>query len=286
MIMIRLLLVLLLCSCCYCFKSISKPILTQTKILMEEINNYDNINKDKSSTEDIVDEFCQATNSFFKSLTIPSFRRYAELVDMKRDQSFFDKVISPPQNPGLPRPVTFTIVASVPSLLGWYGWYKFCVEEELFQDELKRKGKVSGCGGYGTLLPFVFLFLIGGMTSIVPFVNQVSGPCFEAGGLWILLGQVHLYRRVNELCVEVGEEEPLHPWWALLPPPLDVVVGLRQVHFLAKYWANIRKEDFEKDVFADNLFPFISSPRFTLQEFALEPKRWFWFTKDAKNIEI
>ena len=242
--------------------------------------------KDKTSTEDVVDKFCQTTNNFFKYLTISSFRNYAEVVDMKKEQSFFDKVISPPQNPGLPRPVTFTIAASVPTLLGWYGWYKFCVEEELFQDELKRKGKVSGCGGYGTLLPFVFLFLIGGMTSVLPVVNEVSGSCFEAGGLWILLGQVNLYRRVNELCVEVGDEEPLHPWWALLPPPLDVVVGLRQVHFLAKYWAKIREEDFDKDIFADNLFPFISSPRFSLQQFILEPKRWFWFTKDAKNIEF
>ena len=242
--------------------------------------------KDKASSTDLVDEFCQATNSFFKALTIPSVREYAEVKQARKNQSFFEKVLSPPQNPGLPRPVTFTIAASVPTLLGWYGWYKFCVEEELFQDELKRKGKVSGCGGYGTLLPFVWLFLIGGMTSVIPFVNQLSGPCFEAGGLWILLGQVNLYRRVNELCTEVGDEEPLHPWWALLPPPLDVVVGLRQVHFLAKYWAKIRTEDFQEDIFADILFPFISSPRFSLRQFVFEPKRWFWFTKEAKNIEF
>ena len=66
---------------------------------------------------------------------------------------------------------------------------------------------------------------------------------------WILLGQVNLYKRVNELCIETNQEmgisseassgaspePPLYAWWALLPPPLDVVVGLRQVHFLAKY---------------------------------------------------
>ena len=28
----------------------------------------------------------------------------------------------------------------------------------------------------------------------------------------------------------------------MLPPPLDVVVGLRQVHFLAKFWADVRGE--------------------------------------------
>ena len=47
---------------------------------------------------------------------------------------------------------------------------------------------------------------------------------------WILLGQVNLYKRVNELLAELpGGEPPVYAWWALLPPPLDVVVGLRQV---------------------------------------------------------
>ena len=50
---------------------------------------------------------------------------------------------------------------SVPTLLGWYGYYKFSVEEELFQDELASEGRVTGCGGYGTLFPFVFFGLIG-----------------------------------------------------------------------------------------------------------------------------
>ena len=45
---------------------------------------------------------------------------------------------------------------------------------------------------------------------------------------------MNLYRRVNE-CFPKGEE-PLHAWWALLPPPLDVVVGFRQVHYLSEYW--------------------------------------------------
>jgi hypothetical protein len=85
---------------------------------------------------------------------------------------------------------------------------------------------------------------------------------------------VNLYRRVNDLWMERHEgrgakgggedgedsesgrgsesrgsgsaqqggevEPPLHVWWALLPPPLDVVVGLRQVHFLARYWTEAR----------------------------------------------
>ena len=63
----------------------------------------------------------------------------------------------------------------------------------------------------------------------------------EAGSLWILLGQVNLYRRVDKLLVEAGEPPAVRAWWALLPPPLDVVVELRQVHFLAKYWTTPRQ---------------------------------------------
>ena len=148
---------------------------------------------------------------------------------------------------------------------------------------------MSGFGGYGTLLPFVFLFLIGGFTSILPGLNVISSPCFELGGAWILLGQINLYRRVNELVMEEIEdikEPPLYTWWAILPPPLDVIVGLRQVHYLAMYWAHVRGEKFEHDVFANTLFPFISSERFTLKQLVKEPSRWFWFTQKVKDLEL
>ena len=73
--------------------------------------------------------------------------------------------------------------------------------------------------------------------------------------------------------------------WALLPPPLDVVVGLRQVHFLAEYWRIVRHEPYQKDAIAEDLFPFISSKRFTLQEFVRTPSIWFWFTKTMPDFE-
>ena len=64
-----------------------------------------------------------------------------------------------------------------------------------------------------------------------------------------------------------------------------MVVGLRQVHFLARFWAARRGEAWERDVVAEELFPFISrEPRFTLAEFATTPSMWFWFTKDAKRL--
>lgn len=136
--------------------------------------------------------------------------------------------------------------------------------EELFQDELRREGRVTGCGGYGTLLPFVFCILAGGGLTVLPTPLQhtwLPDGLVTLGSVWILAGQVNLYRRVNQLWMEregadMGEgsergwgrgrvgggaaEPPLHVWWALLPPPLDVVVGLRQVHFLARYWTEAR----------------------------------------------
>lgn len=236
---------------------------------------------------DLVDGFCRWTNSAFRNLTISPVRDYLEIIPARRNMTFQEILTSPPQYPGISRPVRLTIAASVPTVLGWYGFYKFSVEEELFQDEMRREGRVTGCGGYGTLLPFVFLFLIGTAAHFLPGLDFLSSPCIEAGGVWILLGQINLYRRVNELTVEkFGGEPPLHSWWALLPPPLDVIVGLRQVHFLAKYWAAMREETFESDVFADTLFPFISSERFTLKELLKEPRRWFWFTSEAKDFDI
>ena len=129
------------------------------------------------------------------------------------------------------------MLGSVPTALLWYGYYKFSVEEELFQDELRREGRATGFGGYGTLFPFVY----GAGASVVGEVLHVPGSeaLFTAASLWIFGSQVNLYRRVNELCAENGEP-PLHPWWCFLPPPIDVVVGLRQVHFLAKYWTEVR----------------------------------------------
>lgn len=64
-------------------------------------------------------------------------------------------------------------------------------------------------------------------------------------------------------------------------------MGLRQVHFLSEYWRNKRDEPYQKDVVAEELFPFISVPkRFTLKEFFRTPSIWFWFTKDWEDFEF
>jgi len=183
------------------------------------------------------------------------------------------------------RPLWLVMVGSVPTALGWYGYYKFSVEEELFQEELRTEGRVTGCGGYGTLFPFVYLGLLG---AVMRFVLDVEGSeiLLQAAGAWILAGQVNLYYRINQKFISKGEEAPLHAWWALLPPPFDLIVGLRQVHFLARHSAEVRGEEWEDDRVAEELFPFISSPRFTLAEFATTPSLWFWFSRDWKDLKL
>lgn len=247
--------------------------------------------KADSSSEDAISDFCQGTNEFWKSLVIEPVRDYVETqpaessVDAASDA--LTKLTAPPEVPGIPRPVWLTILGSVPTGLVWYGYYKFSVEEELYQYEMRETGKVSGAGGYGTLFPFVYGILIGFPMTLL----HIPGGqlLIEAAGAWILLGQVNLYKRVNELCTEDENikaelgltEPPLYEWWALLPPPLDVVVGLRQVHFLSEYWRVKRGYPSEKDVVADELFPFIGmKERFTLKQFFRRPKYWFWFTTD------
>ena len=162
---------------------------------------------------------------------------------------------------------------------------QFSVEEELYYDELTREGVASGCGGYGTLFPFVWCVLLGGGGSLlgVPGAESV----IELGALWILVGQVNLYRRVNELCAESLGTRPLHAWWALLPPPFDVIVGLRQVHFLARHWAAVRGDTWQTDAVAEQYFPFIAEEeRFTLRDFVRRPSIWFGVTKDVADLEL
>jgi hypothetical protein len=246
--------------------------------------------------EKLINDFCVGTNEFWKTLVIPPVREYVEIQPAGTAGSdILSKLTSPPEIPGIPRPVWLTILGSVPTALGWYGYYKFSVEEELYQYELQSGKPVTGCGGFGTLFPFVFGILVGFPFSFLPLPG--SGLILEAAGLWILLGQVNLYRRVNELCTEdtlpsdelstkLNGQAPVYAWWALLPPPLDVVVGLRQVHFLSEFWRIKRGEEYQKDAIAEELFPFISSPRFTLKEFFRTPSNWFWFTKDWKDFDF
>jgi len=240
---------------------------------------------------DFVDLFCRSVNTAMEQLTLPAVReRFRLQPSGTAGQSVLDRLLAAPEHPPMPRPLWLVMVGSIPTALVWYGYYKFSVEEELFQEELRRDGRVTGCGGYGTLFPFVWGLLLGFALRLVG-LEDAGNTSIEAGSLWILLGQINLYRRVNEACAaappEVSDGKPvLWEWWALLPPPIDVIVGVRQVHFLARAAAAERGEAWEGDAVAEEYFPFISAPRFSLKEFARSPRLWFSFTRDWKEIDL
>jgi len=78
----------------------------------------------------------------------------------------------------------------------------------------------------------------------------------------------------------------MHTFGTVRAPPFFFAAGQRQVHFLAKYWAERNGQEWQEDKIAECWFPFISSPRFTLKELIRRPSIWFWFTKDIKDFDI
>jgi len=59
------------------------------------------------------------------------------------------------------------------------------------------------------------------------------------GIAWIYIVQFRLYRDVNKLYAQEGLKTPLTVWWMFIPG-LNLIVGLRQIHFLSQYWAQKR----------------------------------------------
>ena len=142
---------------------------------------------------DYIDIFCRGTNALMKSAVLPSFRSKVEVKPAgSAGERVVDRLLAAPEFPGMSRPLWLVMAGSVPTFLGWYGYYKFSVEEELFHDELALEGRVTGCGGYGTLFPFVFLGLIGAFLRFGLSIDE-GEYVMEAGGAWILAGQVNLH---------------------------------------------------------------------------------------------
>ncbi|MGJ3245214.1 MAG: hypothetical protein ACFE0I_03965 [Elainellaceae cyanobacterium] len=73
--------------------------------------------------------------------------------------------------------------------------------------------------------------------------------CFTI--VWIYVVQFKLYHTINRLYRQEGLQEPLIVWWILIPG-LNLLVGLRQIHFLSKFWAMKRREEVA-DPIADNI---------------------------------
>mmetsp|Transcript_49346 Transcript_49346/g.143022 ORF Transcript_49346/g.143022 Transcript_49346/m.143022 type:complete len:363 (-) Transcript_49346:38-1126(-) len=154
----------------------------------------------------------------------------------------------------------------------WYLYYKIAVEEDL------RQYRGLGIGGYVVIVPFA-LGLTAGIVGEVasgalegdPLDNGYS-IAFYAAFAWIYLNQWFLYSKVNQLFEEEGRPAPLDAW-GLLVPGWNFVTGIRQIHFLADYWARQRGQELQRDAFAE-LFPFTRKPTLTFFELLTTPSLW------------
>jgi hypothetical protein len=231
-------------------------------------------------------------NEFFKA-PVPAplknaFSIYVEEND--EDRLDVDDVVTlltaAPGSPGVPRPLWLVMLGSLPTGLMWYGYYKFAVEEELLQMELEDGRDPRGFGGYGTLGPFTYGFLLGPLAS---FLHVPGGLNWSAlGVIFIYYTQFLLYDRVNQLYRQEGlYEPPLQVWWCLpIFFPFNLIVGLRQVHFLAQYLYRKRGLDSQsRPDLVTEFFPFIQVPNLTWQEFLTTPSLWCSLLSTVETID-
>jgi hypothetical protein len=147
---------------------------------------------------------------------------------------------------GKPRPLWLVILLSGFTGLLYYGYYKWVIQEEL------RRYQGYGWSGALCLLPFVLGVTVPlALARFDPDVPSWFSWFSSLGIVWIYIVQFRLYRTVNALYRQEGMKEPLVPWWIFVPG-LNLVVGLRQIHFLSKFWSHLQGEDIN-DPIADRL---------------------------------
>jgi len=207
-----------------------------------------------------------------------------------------------PGSPGVPRPLWLVMLASLPTGLLWYGYYKFVVEEELLQMELDSGKEPRGFGGYGTLGPFTYGILLGPIASLFHIPGGINWS--SLGVIFIYYTQFLLCDRVNRLYEEDEDycfvttvdndddidnkpQAPLQVWWCLpIFFPFNLIVGLRQVHFLSQYCYKQRGAlpSSVPDPVAD-FFPFIKKASLTWQEFLVTPSLWCSVLSDVEGVD-
>ncbi|MEM9566827.1 MAG: hypothetical protein AAF974_00835 [Cyanobacteria bacterium P01_E01_bin.34] len=139
--------------------------------------------------------------------------------------------LDPSRRSPSPRPLWRVIALSLVTGLLYYGWYKWVIQEEL------RAYNEKGWSGNLCLLPFVLGVTVPSLLATFdPDVPQWFGALSIMGVIWIYIVQFRLYCDVNALYREEGLTEPLVVWWLVIPG-LNLVVGLRQIHFLSQFWA-------------------------------------------------
>lgn len=143
---------------------------------------------------------------------------------------------------GKPRPLGQVILFSGMTLLLYYGYYKWVI-----QDELRRYTGTSWSGAL-SLLPFVLGVAVPqALAFFDPDVPDWFGVFSLLGIVWIYIVQFKLYRTVNHLYQQAGMKKPLVVWWLFIPG-LNLVVGLQQIHFLSQFWAQQQEETLHNSV--------------------------------------
>lgn len=150
---------------------------------------------------------------------------------------------------GQPRPLWKVILLSTVTGLFYYGYYKWIIQEEL------RQYRGDGWSGSLCLAPFIIGLLLPQALRIWdPDVPGWFGWFSLLGIVWIYIVQFRLYHTVNQLYEQSQLQPPLTVWW-LFVPGLNLIVGLRQIHFLSRYWAYVTQTE-SPDPVADRL-PFV-----------------------------
>lgn len=160
---------------------------------------------------------------------------------------------------GTPRPLTRVILLSGITGLLYYGYYKWMIQDELKAYEEAQESGESVWSGAVCLVPFVLGIALPLLLSkFDPDVPSEFGWLALSGVVWIYIVQFRLYQEVNRLYAREGLKPPLVSWWIIVPG-LNLIVGLRQIHFLSQYWALKRGED-APDKLAEAI-PFLSGNR-------------------------
>lgn len=199
-------------------------------------------------------------NSSFVQSTFhpPSPAQNGRVVLRVASAALKEDFLTGPSFPPRPRPLYQVMIFTITTNFLWYGYYKYCIEEEL------RRLTGEGLGGVATLLPFII-----GVTS--PFYLPRGGPAecgFAAGLLWIVAIQYSLYKRINALMIKKGQQPPLTPWWIVVPG-FNLIVGLRSIHFLSLVFGADKDVD---PVVA--FFPFLGKDSLGIWEFVVTPSLW------------
>ncbi len=162
---------------------------------------------------------------------------------------------------GTPRPLTRVILRSVASGLLYYGYYKWMIQDELkayaAQQSESDEAIANVWSGAVCIIPFVLGIVVPlALARFDPDVPSWFSWLAFSGVLWIYIVQYRLYREINRLYVAEGLSAPLVCWWIVIPG-LNLIVGLRQIHFLSEYWARRSSEQVSDRV--AEVLPFLSS---------------------------